>query len=217
MSTPVRMPKLGWTMEEGTVLQWYKKEGESITEGQPLLEVETDKVNIDVEAPATGILRSIQVGPDQTVAVETVLAIIAAADERLEEFGEPGAGRGRRTGRRRPLRRPPSSTSRSADRSGSPRARSRYARKLEGFLPHRRPAVWPGNTASIWPKSKGVDVEVSLPCRMCKATLRRSRPDRLLQYPERGLPSRDCARPSAGACSRAFRQLRTSRQLSRWT
>ena len=51
MPTPVRMPKLGWTMEEGTVLQWYKKEGESVTEGQPLLEVETDKVAIDVEPP----------------------------------------------------------------------------------------------------------------------------------------------------------------------
>ena len=90
MSTPVRMPKLGWTMEEGTVLQWYKKEGESITEGQPLLEVETDKVNIDVEAPATGILRGIKVGPDQTVAVETVIAVIAGPDEGPEESESPG-------------------------------------------------------------------------------------------------------------------------------
>ena len=60
-----------------------------MTEGKPLLEVETDKVNIDVEAPATGILRSIQVGPDQTVAVETVIAIIAAADESLAGAESP--------------------------------------------------------------------------------------------------------------------------------
>ena len=77
-------------MEEGTVLQWYKQEGEPVTEGKPLLEVETDKVNSDVEAPATGILRSIQVGPDQTVAVETVIAIIAAADESLAGAESPG-------------------------------------------------------------------------------------------------------------------------------
>ena len=110
MPTPVRMPRLGWTMEEGTVLQWYKQEGEPVTEGKPLLEVETDKVNIDVEAPATGILRSIQVGPDQTVAVETVLAIIAAADERLEEFQSPGQAAAAQQAVETATR-PPSSTS----------------------------------------------------------------------------------------------------------
>ena len=89
MPTRVRMPKLGWTMEEGTVLQWYKKEGDSVTEGKPLLEVETDKVNIDVESPASGILRAITVDPDQTVAVETVIAIIAGPDEPLEEPESP--------------------------------------------------------------------------------------------------------------------------------
>ena len=88
MPTPVRMPKLGWTMEEGTVLQWYKKEGESVTEGQPLLEVETDKVAIDVESPASGILRAIKVGAEETVAVETVIAIIAGPHEPLQEITE---------------------------------------------------------------------------------------------------------------------------------
>ena len=91
MPIPVRMPKLGWTMEEGTVVQWHKKEGESVTEGEPLLEVETDKVNIDVESPASGILRAIKVGPDETVDVETVIAIIAAPDEPLEPLRQkPG-------------------------------------------------------------------------------------------------------------------------------
>ena len=88
MPTPVRMSKLGWTMEEGTVLQWYKKEGESVTEGQPLLEVETDKVAIDVESPASGILRAIKVGAEETVAVETVIAIIAGPHEPLQEITE---------------------------------------------------------------------------------------------------------------------------------
>ena len=85
MPTPVRMPKLGWTMEEGTILQWYNKEGESITKGEPLLEVETDKVSIDVEAPVSGVLGAITVGPEETVAVETVIAVIANPDEPLDQ------------------------------------------------------------------------------------------------------------------------------------
>ena len=53
------MPKFGWTMEEGTVTQWYAAEGDQVVAGQPLFVVETEKVNTDVEAPASGVLAAV--------------------------------------------------------------------------------------------------------------------------------------------------------------
>jgi len=57
----VEMPKMGDTMEEGKILRWLKKEGEPVKRGEPLAEVETDKVNIEIEAFASGVLRKILV------------------------------------------------------------------------------------------------------------------------------------------------------------
>jgi len=61
MAEEVLMPKLGMTMEKGTILRWLKKEGEQVQAGEPLLEVMTDKINIEVESeirnPAQDLLR----------------------------------------------------------------------------------------------------------------------------------------------------------------
>lgn len=87
MPTPVIMPKLGMTMEEGTVIQWLKNEGDRVEKGQPLLEIMTDKVDMAVEAPATGVLRGITAGPDTTVPVAQVIAYILNAGESLPAAG----------------------------------------------------------------------------------------------------------------------------------
>lgn len=81
MPTPVIMPKLGMTMDEGTVIKWFKQEGERVEMGQPLLEIMTDKVNMEVEAPATGVLQGIVALPEATVPVAQVLAYIVAPGE----------------------------------------------------------------------------------------------------------------------------------------
>src|SRR2546423_4543547 len=57
----VEMPKMGDTMEEGKILRWIKQEGDLVKKGEPLAEVETDKVNIEIEAFASGTLRKILV------------------------------------------------------------------------------------------------------------------------------------------------------------
>lgn len=75
------MPKLGMTMEEGTVQVWFKREGDPVQKGEPLLSVLTDKIDIEVDAPASGILRKILVPAGQTVPINTPIAIIAAAGE----------------------------------------------------------------------------------------------------------------------------------------
>jgi 2-oxoglutarate dehydrogenase E2 component (dihydrolipoamide succinyltransferase) len=76
MSIEVVMPQMGETVAEGTVNTWYKKAGEPVTEGEPLLEIGTDKVDTDIPAPAGGTLAEIRVGEGETVPVATVLAVI---------------------------------------------------------------------------------------------------------------------------------------------
>ncbi len=57
MSVPINIPKLGVSMSEGTLVEWLVEDGEQVTEGQLLYRIETDKVENDVEAPVSGILR----------------------------------------------------------------------------------------------------------------------------------------------------------------
>ena len=83
MATEVVMPKLGLTMEEGSVNKWLKKEGDAVQEGEPLMEVMTDKAAVEVESPASGVLRKIIVPEGETVPLATVIAVITDPDEPL--------------------------------------------------------------------------------------------------------------------------------------
>ena len=76
--TDIVMPKFGWTMEEGTITQWYVSQGDHITKGQPLFVVETEKVNTDVEAPASGVLAAIVAPVGSLVPVGTLVARLDA-------------------------------------------------------------------------------------------------------------------------------------------
>ena len=86
MATEVVMPKLGLTMETGTIGSWLVSEGEEVQRGAPLLEVVTDKVTMEVEAQVAGVLRKILVPADQEVPVTTPIGILAEADEDIGEF-----------------------------------------------------------------------------------------------------------------------------------
>ncbi|NPV86204.1 MAG: 2-oxo acid dehydrogenase subunit E2 [Anaerolineae bacterium] len=78
------MPKLGLTMTEGKILAWYKTEGETVQAGEPLLNVETDKVALDVEAPASGtLLKILYPAGDAAIPLETVIAYIGDKGETL--------------------------------------------------------------------------------------------------------------------------------------
>lgn len=84
MATRVVMAKLSPTMEEGRVLHWMKKEGERVEMGEPVVEVETDKANMEVQAMGAGVLRKIVVAEGETVATGTLLGVVAEADEEIE-------------------------------------------------------------------------------------------------------------------------------------
>jgi pyruvate dehydrogenase E2 component (dihydrolipoamide acetyltransferase) len=85
----VIMPKFGMDQEEGTVAQWLKQEGETVEKGEPILEVETDKINMEVEAPAAGILAAIRIGPGVTVPIGEVIAYILKPGEEPPQAAAP--------------------------------------------------------------------------------------------------------------------------------
>jgi len=83
--TKVLMPRLSLTMKEGTVVQWFKKEGEPVNKGEPLVEVLTEKVTYDIEAPESGILRKILALEGVEIPVAEPLGVITAPDEQFTE------------------------------------------------------------------------------------------------------------------------------------
>jgi 2-oxoglutarate dehydrogenase E2 component (dihydrolipoamide succinyltransferase) len=85
MATEVIMPQLGESVVEGTVIKWLKNEGDSIEEYEPLLEVNTDKVDTEVPAPADGTLLKLYVEEGQTVSAGTLLAVIGESGEEAPE------------------------------------------------------------------------------------------------------------------------------------
>lgn len=86
MAVEVILPKLGATMEEGTILSWRKREGDVTVQGEPLLEVETDKVVMEVESPASGVLRRVLADAGSVVPVGQVIGIISGVGEEISQI-----------------------------------------------------------------------------------------------------------------------------------
>ncbi len=84
MSKPVIMPRFGMTQEDATIVRWLFTEGAKVEQGEPICEVTTDKVNMEVEAPANGILTGILYKEGDTVPVTKVIAYIQTGQESLE-------------------------------------------------------------------------------------------------------------------------------------
>ena len=83
MPKEVIMPALGMAQDEGVLLRWLKKEGEMVQAGEPLMEVATDKVDVQVEAPASGLLTAVTAQEGDEIPVGQVIALIAAEGEEL--------------------------------------------------------------------------------------------------------------------------------------
>src|SRR5947208_3084028 len=105
MATEIKLPRLGQGMESGTIVKWLKSEGDQVEKGEPLYELDTDKVTQEVEADASGVLLKIAVQEGE-VEVGKTIAVIGAAGEQVaepeqakvdesgqEEEGSPGAAR----------------------------------------------------------------------------------------------------------------------------
>ena len=86
MATELKVPKLGMDMEEANILRWMVEEGAEVEKGDPVIEIDTDKVSYEVEANADGVIRGLRGEEGQTVPVGATLAFIAAPGE---EWTEP--------------------------------------------------------------------------------------------------------------------------------
>ena len=86
MATRVQMPMFGLTMTEGAITKWLKREGDQVRKGDFLMEVETDKALVEVEAPADGFLLKILARENSSVQVGATVAILGAAQEDVSGF-----------------------------------------------------------------------------------------------------------------------------------
>jgi pyruvate dehydrogenase E2 component (dihydrolipoamide acetyltransferase) len=93
MASRVLMPKGSDTMTEGKVLKWLKNEGDKVASGDALVEIETDKVDMEVESMAGGVLRKVLVPAGETVPVGQLLAVVGGAEEDISSMvsGDGGA------------------------------------------------------------------------------------------------------------------------------
>lgn len=83
MATEVIMPKVDMVMDSGTFVEWLKNEGDHVDKGEPLFVILTDKANIEIEAPASGILAGLKAQPDDVIPVTEVIAYILKPGESL--------------------------------------------------------------------------------------------------------------------------------------
>src|SRR2546423_4177457 len=81
MATKVIMPKLSPTMEEGQISRWLKKEGDKVSMGEPLAEIDTDKATMEMQALATGVLRKILINEGQLAPLGQTIAVIGEPNE----------------------------------------------------------------------------------------------------------------------------------------
>jgi len=81
MAEEVKMPQMGESIAEGTIVKWLKQVGETVKRDEPLFEISTDKVDAEIPAPASGVLSEIKVNEGETVAVNTVVAVINGAGQ----------------------------------------------------------------------------------------------------------------------------------------
>lgn len=90
MATDIIMPQMGFDMKEGTVVRWIKSEGDAVTKGEAVAEIETDKAVVEIESYDSGVLRKVYIAEGTTVPVGDVIGIIGAPDEEVPDEAPPG-------------------------------------------------------------------------------------------------------------------------------
>src|SRR5213595_731141 len=89
MATEIKLPRLGQGMEAGTIVKWLKSEGERVAKGEPLYELDTDKVTQEVEADASGVLLKIAIAEGEVEVGKTIAVIGKEGEEVPEEAPTP--------------------------------------------------------------------------------------------------------------------------------
>ncbi len=115
MPTDVVMPQMGESIFEGTITKWLKKPGDKVQRDEPLFEISTDKVDAEIPAPASGILKEIKIAEGATVQVNTVVAVIDAEGSAAAAAPAPQAAAA-------PAPQPPAAPAKAASVAAAPEA-----------------------------------------------------------------------------------------------
>src|SRR5436305_9913281 len=111
MSIEIKVPAMGESVTEATIARWLKREGEAVRQDEPLVELETDKVNIEVPSPAAGVLEHIEIQQGGTVAVGAVLGQVAegaaASEPVVPKFAAAGKEKAKQTSTAQSIAPPP--------------------------------------------------------------------------------------------------------------
>jgi pyruvate dehydrogenase E2 component (dihydrolipoamide acetyltransferase) len=97
MASQVIMPKLSPTMEEGVVSRWLKKEGDKVSMGEPLAEIDTDKATMEMQALANGVLRKILINEGESAPLGQLIAIVGEPEEDISSLLNQAATAGAKT------------------------------------------------------------------------------------------------------------------------
>ena len=154
MAGSIIMPKTGMAMEEGVIIQWLKKEGDRIEKGDPVVEVETDKSTMEVEADYEGTLLKILREEGETVPVTEVIGWIGEEGEELPEKAEPAGGGAAAGGTPAPAEMP------AARDAAAPETTSPAAASASGTVSGRVKATPAARRAA---REAGVDLSVITP------------------------------------------------------
>ena len=127
MATDVVMPQMGESIAEGTIVRWIKKVGDKVDRDEPLFEISTDKVDAEIPSPAAGVVSEIRVKEGETVAVNSVVAVIGAAGAAPPRRRLPRLRRRHRRKRRRHRLLRTATTATITSRRRRPRRRSQAA------------------------------------------------------------------------------------------
>ena len=133
MASEIVLPQWGMEMQDGTIVRWLKQEGDTVAEGEPIVEVETAKLQTELESTASGVLSRIVAQEGEIVPIRGVLCVIAEPGEELDAVRR-ACRSGQRTDRsRRHELRPP-----------------RTALAFPEYKWFRRPVAWPASAALTW-------------------------------------------------------------------
>lgn len=159
MPVDVIMPAMGATQETGRLMRWFKQAGDSVTKGEMLMEVETDKSVVEVEAPASGILAQVTAEPDDDIPVGQTIALIVEPGEEVspsEESAPPSS-----TATESPDTRIPRPESGSRRRRVTPPRKGAKPRSAETVVPAASPGagrLLASPAAKRLAKEKGVEL-----------------------------------------------------------
>lgn len=158
MATKVHMEALSPTMEEGQLVRWLKAEGDSVSNGDILAEIETDKATMELVARGEGVLRKIFIAEGATAPVGEVIGVIGAADEDISGIAGPAGVVAAPAPLATPVQAEASSPDAAGDEATSPRA-SPVAEAESA--PSAPPAATPGQPGSSEGVSSGGRVKAS--------------------------------------------------------